>query len=150
MGDWVGEGSGIPGKRSGNFSFKLDLDNKILIRKSHTEYPADGNKPEIIHSDLLIIYPDYAGNPSNAIYFDNEGHAINYAIVHQDNTIVLTSNKIPNVPVFRLTYSITDFETINTKFEMSKDGKPLQQIWKGKVKKYSSGGISKTHFSAYP
>src|ERR1700749_2872292 len=71
MGEWKGEGSGEPGKGGGVFSFKPDLDSKILVRKSHSEYPASGTKPAIIHDDLMIVYPDFPGNPSKAIYFDN-------------------------------------------------------------------------------
>src|SRR5438046_2818566 len=105
IGEWKGEGSGQPGQGSGTFSFKADLNNKILVRKSHSEYPATANKPEIIHDDLLIVYLDFFGNPSKAIYFDNEGHTINYSISYTDKSIVLLSDKIPNVPVFRLTYT---------------------------------------------
>ena len=35
IGDWAGEGSGQPGQGGGTFSFKPDLNNKILVRKSH-------------------------------------------------------------------------------------------------------------------
>ena len=40
IGEWKGEGSGQPGQGSGTFSFSFDLDRNILIRKSHSEYPA--------------------------------------------------------------------------------------------------------------
>lgn len=123
MGEWIGEGTGSPGKGGGFFTFSLDLDRKILVRKSHTEFPPTGNKPVVVHNDLMVVYPDMKGNPSKAIYFDNEGHTINYSIDYTDRIIVLTSAKIPDVPVFRLTYTMIDFETVNTKFEMSKDGK---------------------------
>jgi len=86
-GEWVGEGSGQPGQGGGTFSFKPSLDNKILVRESHSEYPAVGSKPKIIHNDLMIIYPDYSGNPVKAIYFDNEGHTINYSISYADKLI---------------------------------------------------------------
>lgn len=73
IGDWIGEGTGQPGQGGGTFSFKPDLDKKILVRKSHSEYPATENKPQVIHNDLMIVYLDNTGNPSKAIYFDNEG-----------------------------------------------------------------------------
>ncbi len=72
MGEWVG--SGQPGQGGGTFSFKPDLDQKILVRKSHSEYPASANKPEIIHDDLMVVYLDNPENRNKAIYFDNEGH----------------------------------------------------------------------------
>lgn len=100
MGEWVGEGSGQTGQGAGTFSFKPDLDQKILVRKSHSEFPASANKPEIIHADLMVVYPDYSGSPNKAIYFDNEGHTINYSITYSDQLIVFTSEKVPNVRVY--------------------------------------------------
>jgi hypothetical protein len=132
IGEWIGQGTGTPGKGGGFFTFSLDLDKKILVRKSHSEYPAADNKPKVTHNDLMIVYPDYTGNPSSAIYFDNEGHTINYSIVYSDKSIVLTSNKIPDVPVFRLTYTMLDYETVNTKFEISKDGEKFTTYIEGK------------------
>jgi hypothetical protein len=51
MGEWVGEGNGTPGQGGGEFSFILDLDKNILVRKSHSEYPATKDKPETSHKD---------------------------------------------------------------------------------------------------
>jgi len=132
IGEWVGEGNGTPGKGGGYFNFSLDLDKKILVRKSHSEYPASENKPKVIHDDLMIVYPDYTGNPSIAIYFDNEGHTINYTIAYSEKSIIFTSSKIPNVPVFRLTYTLLDNESVNTKFEMSQDAEKFITYIEGK------------------
>ena len=86
-GEWTGEGSGQIGVSSGTFSFSLDLDKKILVRKSHTEFPATDKKAKEIHDDLMIVYSDNSGNPSKAIYFDNEGHTINYVVTFADKSI---------------------------------------------------------------
>lgn len=134
-GEWIGEGSGKPGDGGGTFSFKTDLDQNILVRKSHSEYPATANKPQVIHDDLMVVYPDFSGTPAKAIYFDNEGHTINYSITYSDKSIILTSDKIPNVPTFRLTYLLLDNETVNTKFEMSQDGAKFFTYIEGKSKK---------------
>jgi len=136
MGEWIGEGNGQPGQGGGTFSFKLDLDQRILVRKSHSEYPATASKPEIIHDDLMVVYPDYSGNPGKAIYFDNEGHTINYSITYSDHSIVFTSDKIPNTPIFRLSYLLLDNATVNTKFEMSQDGEKFFTYIEGKSKKF--------------
>ena len=135
VGQWKGEGNGQPGQGGGTFSFQPDLDGKILIRKSHSEYPASGNRPAITHDDLMIVSLDFAGNPSKAIYFDNEGHTINYSITYASKAIVLQSEKIPDVPVFRLTYSLLDDQTVNTKFEMSQDGEKFMTYIEGKSKR---------------
>jgi hypothetical protein len=132
-GNWKGEGSGKPGEGTGYFSFKLDLDKKIMIRNSHSEYPATKDKPLIVHNDLMILYVNNAGNPDRAIYFDNEGHVINYSISFpNDSDIVFTSDKISNMPVFRLTYSKINNNTLNITFEMSQDGKNYVTYVKGK------------------
>ncbi|MEI6122106.1 MAG: hypothetical protein WCQ95_00620 [Bacteroidota bacterium] len=135
IGEWKGEGTGQAGQGGGTFSFAFNLDKKIIERKSHSEYPATENKPLIIHDDLMFIYLDFTGTPSKAIYFDNEGHTINYTISYSDKSIVMISDKIPNVPIFRLTYSLLDNETINTKFEMSQDGAKFMSYIEGKSKK---------------
>ncbi len=135
LGEWAGDGGGQPGQGGGTFSFKTDLDGKILVRKAQTDFPARGNQPAFSHTDLMIVSLDYSGNPTKAIYFDNEGHTINYTISYATNTIVLTSEKIPNVPIFRLTYSLLDNQMVNTKFEMSQDGEKFMTYIEGKSKK---------------
>ena len=132
IGEWVGQGSGTPGKGGGWFSLQPDLDGKILVRRNHSEYPATKEKPETIHNDLMIVYLENAGQPGKAIYFDNESHIINYAIAYRDKWIVFTSNKVPNMPVFRLTYSSLGGDTIGVKFEMSRDGETFMTYTEGK------------------
>jgi hypothetical protein len=134
-GEWVGEGGGQPGQGGGTFSFKTDLDGKILVRKSHAEYPASANKPKIVHDDLMIVYAENNGDPSKAVYFDNEGHIIHYSITYSERSIVFLSEKIPHVPVFRLTYSLLDNGGVNTAFEMSQDGEKFMMYVEGKSKK---------------
>ena len=135
IGEWKGEGSGQPDQGGGTFSFAFNLDKKVIERKSHSEYPATNNKPLIIHDDLMIVYLDFTKNPSKAIYFDNEGHTINYNISYSDFSIVMTSDKIPNAPVFRLTYTLLDNETVNTKFEISNEGDKFMTYIEGKSKR---------------
>lgn len=134
-GEWVGEGSGTPGQGEGFFSFAFDLDKNILVRKSHSEYPATANKPGIIHDDLMIAYRDNQNNPTKAIYFDNENHIINYSITYAGQSIIFTSEKLPDIPVFRLTYAPLDKVSVNIKFEMSQDGVNFFTYLEGKSKK---------------
>ena len=136
IGNWKGEGSGDPGQGEGYFSFKFDLDRKILVRTSHSEYPATKDKPKIVHNDLMIIYLDFSGSPSKAIYFDNEGHVLNYSITYPNNTdIVFTSDAISNVLIFRLTYTKIDDKSVNTKFEIAQDGLNFVKYIEGKSKR---------------
>src|SRR5512141_2649683 len=82
MGEWAGEGGGDPGQGQGqgSFSFAYDLDGRVIIRKNRTDFPASGGRPAARHEDLLIIYA-WPGGHTRGIYFDNEGHVINYAVV---------------------------------------------------------------------
>jgi hypothetical protein len=135
LGTWVGEGNGQPGQGSGSFTFAFDLNQNILVRKNHTEFPPSGGRPAAIHDDLMIVYSESGGDPSKAIYFDNERHVIHYSVVYSGESIILTSEKTGNMPVFRLTYQALDPETINTKFEMSQDGEKFSTYIEGKSKK---------------
>jgi hypothetical protein len=83
----------------------------------------------------MVIYLDFTGYPSKAIYFDNEGHTINYTISYSDKTIILVSDKISAVPIFRLTYTLIDNNTIDTKFELSQDGEKFMTYIEGKSRK---------------
>lgn len=78
---------------------------------------------------------DITGSPNKAIYFDNEGHTINYTVFYSEKSIVLTSDKIPGSPVFRLIYTSLDKKTVNTRFEISQDGENFMPYIEGKSKK---------------
>ena len=41
VGEWVGEGTGAPGEATGGFTFSLDLQNTVLVRKNYADYPGD-------------------------------------------------------------------------------------------------------------
>ena len=135
IGEWIGEGSGVPGQGGGQFSLLPDLDRKILVRKNHAEYPATKDKPAVIHDDLMIAYTSSPGKPEKAIYFDNEGHTIQYTVATTNKSIVFTSDKVQSAPVFRLTYELLDGGMINVKFEMSRDGEKFMTYTEGKCRK---------------
>lgn len=139
IGDWIGEGGGQPGQGGGTFSFQFDLDKNILVRKSHSEYPATAKSPLTIHDDLMIIYLTPDGEPNRAVYFDNEKHTIFYSVTFSNNIIILTSEKSGNSPIFRLIYSQIDKETVNTRFEMSQDGLKFIPYVEGKSKRIMTG-----------
>lgn len=134
-GTWTGEGGGQPGQGSGTFSFSFDLDSNILVRKSHSEYPATSGSRKVNHDDLMIVYINQGGTADRAVYFDNEGHTIFYSVSFKENSITLTSDKSGNAPVFRLVYERLDNETVNTRFEMSQDGVKFMPYVEGKSKR---------------
>lgn len=124
IGEWKGEGSGQPGTGGGAFTFSYDLDKNIIVRRSHSEYDSGDKKSKVIHDDLMIIYPGSEEKSFKAIYFDNEKHVIEYSVSFNasDNSVILTSNRNANAPVFRLTYTPTGNGKVDTRFEMSPDG----------------------------
>ena len=123
-GDWVAEGGGQPGQGGGSFSFEYNLSNKILVRKNLSEYPASGNKPAVVHEDLMVIYAGNSGELLKAIYFDNEGHTINYSISFSDSNKIIqfVSNAQLNTPRFRLTYIFSDKDNMTVDFEIATNG----------------------------
>ena len=124
LGEWKGEGSGQPGQGSGTFSFQTELGGNILVRKSHTEFPANGTKPAALHEDLMVVYKTKDGNPVKAIYFDNEKHVISYDITYSENKIVLTSEASSAMPRFRLIYEKLENNLVNTRFELAMPNAP--------------------------
>jgi hypothetical protein len=124
IGEWVGEGNGQPGQGDGKFSFQTDLNGNILVRKNSTSFPATSTSKAFVHEDLLIVYPGNGDSGQEAIYFDNEGHTIKYKVAFADNTVVLTSDILENMPGFRLSYVMIDSRKVRIDFEMSSPQKP--------------------------
>ncbi|MFT3827876.1 MAG: hypothetical protein QM731_28420 [Chitinophagaceae bacterium] len=126
IGEWEGEGGGQPGLGKGSFSFKPELDGRIIVRKNRAEFAATAQRPAFVHDDMLIIYADQPGNPTKAILMDNEDHTIHYDVTFSEDkrSVIFTSSITEGMPVFRLTYVQVDANTVNIKFEMAQPGKP--------------------------
>jgi len=126
IGDWVGEGGGQPGQGTGGFTFLPDLQNHVLVRKSHATYPATKERPAFAHDDLTVVYRDSDDAPPRAVYFDSEGHVIHYSVtVSADRkTIEFVSEPTPSSPRYRLTYLMTGSGDLTLKFEIAPPGKP--------------------------
>ncbi len=85
VGRWRDESrSGEPGTSTGGGEiWRLALDGQILVREAWCEYPATAKRPALRHEDLLIVFVD-AGTEVRGIFWDNEGHLIQYREVHAD------------------------------------------------------------------
>ena len=125
LGEWVAEGGGTPGEGVGTFSLTQDLQQSVLIRKSHVDYPAVAGRPAFAHDDLMIIYPEDRG-AFQAHYFDNEGHVIHYRIRFSSpaDSVIMVSDAVPGAPGFRFTYVKCADETLKSIFEIAPPGKP--------------------------
>ena len=126
LGEWTAEGGGQPGQGAGTSSFAFDLQGKILVRKSHVNYPATKDRPGFSHEDLMVIYREAGAPSTRAIYFDNEGHVIHYSAEFSDggNALQFLSYPVPSAPRFRLTYTKAKGGTLRVRFEIAPPGKP--------------------------
>ncbi len=124
-GEWTGGGGGEPGKGTGRFSFAWDLNEKVLVRRNRAEYPAANGRAAISHEDLMVIYRPDPDGPAKAIYFDSEGHVINYAVTFSDDkaTLIFLSDAVAAAPRFRLSYTKGADNSIGIKFEIAPPGK---------------------------
>ena len=124
MGEWVGEGGGQPGQGSGWFSFAPDLQQKVLVRRNHSEFPAQGGRPASVHDDLMVVWREGEG-ALKAIYWDNEGHVIRYdAELNPDARSAVFTSEPGAGPRFRLTYKETGPSRVSLQFEIAPPGKP--------------------------
>ena len=111
----------------------------VIVRKNRAEYPATKDRPAYVHDDLMIIYRDSEKGSFRAIFFDNEGHVIHYAIQASpdENSFQFLSDASPNSPRFRLTYSKSGPKVLDIKFELAPPGKPdsFSQFIGGKIRR---------------
>jgi len=128
VGDWTGEGGGEPGQGNGSFSFKPDLQGKILVRKNRAEYPATKDRAAFVHEDLMVVYRGAPDTGLRAIYFDSEGHAIQYEVQApaDGSAVVFVSGAEASAPRYRLTYTRVDQDHVKIKFEIAPSGRPEQ------------------------
>jgi len=126
VGTWTGEGGGGPGEGTGGFSFKYELDGKVLVRKNRADYPKTKDRPAFSHEDLMVIYRETPTEPFRAVYFDSEGHVIHYAIRFSNDreSIEFISDASAAGPRYRLTNTRTAKDSISIKFEIAPPGKP--------------------------
>lgn len=124
MGEWIGEGTGMPGEGTGGFTFSPDLQNTILVRKNYADYPATKERPAFRHDDLMIVYQD--GGKTRATYYDNEQHVINYSVTFSgdSNSVIFVSDPSPSAPRFRLTNKKAGKNKISIVFEIAPPGNP--------------------------
>jgi hypothetical protein len=138
VGNWTAEGGGSPGQGSGGFSFEPELQTRVLVRKSHTDYPAVKDRPAFAHDDLMIIFRDpdeRAEGAVRAVYFDNEGHMIHYLVTMFGDRVIFTSDPAEHGPHFRLTYERVNGDELRVKFEIAPPGKGFATYVEGVAKR---------------
>jgi hypothetical protein len=131
LGEWKSE----PGGPAGVCAFRSQLADHVIVRTNHAELSA--GTPA--HDDLMVISPDPSPDRARAMYYDNEGHTIEYAAEWSadGNTLTFTSKSGPG-PGFRLIYKKVEAEVFSVSFEMAAPGQS------GMFKPYTSGRIRRT------
>lgn len=110
----------------GAYTFQSELNGHVVARHSISDAakckgPADFNCE---HGDMLYIYADAPGQPLHAIYFDNEGHVIHYAVSAPTPTSAeFLSDPQQPWPQFRLFYERKG-AVMSGKFQMRMPGQP--------------------------
>jgi hypothetical protein len=128
MGHWRG---GDPAKKSsGEYTLEPALGGKVLVRKNTN----DG--PEGHHEDLMIVFATPAG--LRASYWDNEGHAINYAVEAKPDHVEMLSDQVPNMPRFKLRYDVKGPDELAIDFSIAMPGS-------SELKHYTGGVVHRVH-----
>jgi hypothetical protein len=115
--------AGSAGAQSnGTYTFKPELKHHVLVRHSDSAACKGPARFDCEHSDVLYVYQDAENQPLKAIYFDNEGHVIHYAVsTPNSSTAMLVSDASPSGPQFRLVYELKD-SVMWGKFQMRMPG----------------------------
>jgi hypothetical protein len=129
LGEWEGTGNGEPGLGSGGANFALELDGKILVRHSRADYPATATAAAIAHRDLMVVYPGASDSLFRAIYFDNEGHVIQYHVLAPapGGHAIFDSEGAETGPRFRLTCDSTAGDGLEVGFWTAPPGGELKR-----------------------
>jgi hypothetical protein len=122
------QGGAAQAQGSGTYSFASELKHHVLVRRSGDSAGCKGPASfDCEHSDVLYVYQEAQNQPLKAIYFDNEGHVIHYAVSTPDSTTaVFISEVSPSGPQFQLVYELKN-TVMSGKFQMRMPG---QVEWK--------------------
>lgn len=96
----------------GTYTFSRDLAGHAMQRTGTVAICKGPQDFDCNHHDQLTIFPDPNGMAAHhsslfALYLDNEGHVIYYAITTPDpHTVVFNSQGLPSAPKYRLIYHL--------------------------------------------
>jgi len=121
LGDW--QAIDTPAGESGAFTFKLSVQDHVVVRTNEANYAATADRPASRHEDLLVVYAENGTLRSD--YFDSEGHVIRYAVQPRGaNAVVFVSDVNPREPRYRLTYTLAADGVLAGSFEVAAPGSP--------------------------
>jgi len=116
IGDWIAVDT--PPGETGSFTFKLAVQDRLLVRTNEANYAETPERAASHHEDLLIIYIENGALKGD--YFDNEGHVIRYAVQSpKPNAVLFISDPSPREPRYRLTYTLASGGILFGSFEIA-------------------------------
>jgi hypothetical protein len=127
VGAWkVESGGGRPGEAvGGGFTFAIELDGKVAVRRSRSEYAASpGQAKAKAHEDLTVVYPK--GGGLQAFSWDNEGHAVRYRVRSEAGTVIFETEQGSPGPRFRIVYARRGADVVETSFSVAPPGKEFE------------------------
>ena len=124
LGKWTGtagENDTPLGAGQGEFTYQLELNQKVIVRHNYAEY---STAPR--HDDLMVIYLDPPDDAPRAIYFDSEGHIIRYRLTFPTaDHVVFESDGTEPGPRYRLSHWL-ERGSLKGKFEVAPPGGEYQ------------------------
>jgi hypothetical protein len=120
LGTWEGSGKGFAGEGSGKFTFRSDLDGKVLVCTAEQHFSATESKPAFTYKSTIYVY--LYGLKPRADLFDNEGHFLNFDanVTSSPHKVVLTSTETTaGFPRFRFSYTETTADQLAVNLEIS-------------------------------
>lgn len=136
VGSWKAEaGGGRPGEAvGGSFSFAIELDEKVAVRRSRAEFtPRSPDAAGTVHQDLMVIYPRKGG--LHALYWDDEGHVVRYSVRSEAGTVILESEPGQPGPRYRLVYARRGADVVEIAFSIAPPGKGFQPHVTGRARR---------------
>lgn len=127
VGDWkAGSGGGKPGEAvGGGFTFSIDLDAKVAVRRSRSEFaPRPGEVRGVVHEDLTVVYPK--GKALQAICWDSQGRVIRYGVRSGAGTVIFESEPGQPGPRYRLVYARRGADEVEVSFAVAPPGKDYE------------------------
>jgi len=124
LGSWEAKTTGgvAQAQVSAGYSFRLELRDHVMARHSRSKSCSAPDDFNCLHSDLLYISHAATGQSLEAIYFDNEGHVLHYAVsIPKPGTAVFLSDAAQPGPQYRLSYTYLE-GVMSGQFEMKLPG----------------------------
>jgi len=124
LGSWEAKTTGgvAHAQVSAGYAFRLELRDHVLARHTRSGSCSAPDDFDCQHSDLLYVYPASSGAALEAIYLDNEGHIIHYAVsAPKPGTVVFLSDPAHPGPQYRLSYTFLE-GVMSGQFEMKTPG----------------------------